>query len=209
MKELELKTYKCMASFRGSMLETCRMFNIDPRILCSLIYVEKNQEDVDIVRDWMRKAKTSLAFTATAIGIEIEKLVNCSFGYTHIKYDTVVGARRYLNNTPYRLLITDNDLKDFTLDVRKSIKLSAVIVCAILEWWRPVLDITEKPEIVGTIYNMVDFKRGTPKPKTNPKVGGSQLATVVDGEIIQDYFGNRVAKVYHSTTLKNFVQGAI
>lgn len=209
-QEIEYKIYQDMIKYRSVALIEANNFKLNPKILFSILYVEKIQEDLDEYLTWMRNIKCNLVSNERAgqLFSVILGWIGCTMGYAHILPDTAREAIRILKNTKeYAIFVSYEDIKEYMNDVNVSIRLMAAILRAIIIYWDKV-NISNNPAILATLYNIIDFKKCMPIPHNKPKSGGVCLSSIIDGEYIKSMsFGDRVQKVYTSNTLDMFMKG--
>lgn len=178
-------------------------FNVDLKLIVSLIFVERIQYKLDKVRDIAKKVifKFEDIIKTFYNNDDIIAFFNSSKGFCHIKFGTArYLVRKYRDSN----ILTDLELGTYHENIEISIKFSCAIINEhILMWINKVPDIRSKIDILATLYNVSDFENKI--PHNNPQSGGSILPIIIDGLYIENMcFGDRVKAVYYSKKMNEF-----
>lgn len=174
-------------------------FEVDPRLIVGLIFVERIQYKLDIIRSLAHKIKFRFEDITKIFCNDknVTEFFNTSKGFSHIKF----GTARYLVN---RRVLTDLELGTYPDNIETCIKFCCAIVREhILMWQVCVPDIRDRIDILATLYNISDFENKP--PHDNPKSGGSKLPVIIDGQYLEGLcFGDRVKKTCLSEKMDLF-----
>jgi hypothetical protein len=194
-KLIYLKLYK----FKDCIEKQSLNFSVDKKLISSLLYVEHIQYDLSRIRKTYREIKDFvIKLNNENINSIVDKF-NLSQGFTHIKPDT---ARYVLRKKK----ISREDVLSYKDEPEISIKLTCSIIRLHIDQWKSEIDLTNDIPILATLYNISNFRNKL--PHKNPRVGGSELGVIIDGEYIEKMcFGARVSKVYDSKSMNLFWNG--
>jgi hypothetical protein len=185
---------------KDKILDVGKKVDIEPRIIVASMIVEQLRLFYS-EREVFKKVFEPLKILCSANKI--------SLGVMGIKEATAIDIENHLKdrNSPYYLGLKYEHLLDFTTEDVTSERYNrlvddknhyysylygALYLKQFMKQWKDVgYDITYRPEIVGTLFN-VGFPQS--KPKDDPKVGGSSIGI---GE--QSYsYGSLVYEFYYS-----------
>lgn len=162
--------------------DAAKRFEIDYRILCSIIYVERT-----LNYDWEDDALDIIL---------AEGGLNSSIGFCQIKLKTAYWIEEQLNDSTsvhfpgkkYESILPVSKskgelIKKLTNDSLNVLYASAYIRIMISRWEKEGIFIYDKPEILGTLYSTgLFYSDGTERfPNNNPK---------------SNDFGNKVLQIY-------------
>jgi len=182
-----------------------KLINIEPRLIVSVLVGEQ-------IRLFNSKREVFKQVIAPLKILSVESVF--SLGVTGIKPETAAQIEKYLkdkNSIYYLGKIYENILDFKTTDIEKerfdrlvnyqnhfySYLYAAIFIKQVeLQWKRSGFDISDRPEILATLFN-VGFWQSI--PKSNPSVGGSKIN--VNDEIYT--FGILASDFYYSGELIN------
>lgn len=214
IKKIEELVFNDMKIYHQKIIDSAKLFNIDEKILASIIYVEKIQYELPNILSKLKQYKVGLC-ERRLFNIILYKWLKRTAGYTHILAENVFFTIKKFKemNSQYSdyLQIEYADLLSY--DVGIAIKVSAGILRCLQEFWMIEIDLSHNPEILGTLYN-INNRYITPKPHKHPISGGSDMDLIIDGIHYRDKidfkhlnFGTRTKLVYESTSMNNFLRG--
>lgn len=209
--DLEAIVYFQMAKHIDSVLVYCKAFSIDPKALLSILFVERIQYQLPSIYANLRKIKCSFLNMLDIAQFKsedeykkpISDWLNCSRGFTHIKWHTARVAHNIINDQSIFKL---SDLSSYRDDPDRAIKIMCIILMIHIESWKnsyPDIDKPEGVDILGTLFNISDLKSAF--PHSHPKSGGSELDHICDGVYFKSIiFGDRVKMTYNSKAMTEF-----
>ena len=173
-------------------------YKVSPSLVASILYVEMQQYSLFNVGNVLRRLKlglTTLSFTHAPGNLAMR--MNLSLGVAHIKPMTISRATRFVQ------MRFGEPLDTYAQDPNIAIRYICGILRAFISQWAPDVDLTHRPEILATLYNISDFGNKFPHP--NPQVGGFIAPLFVDGFLTRNLcFGARVALVQTSEFMRLF-----
>jgi hypothetical protein len=214
IKKIEELVFDDMKIYHQNIIDSAKLFNIDEKILASVIYVEKIQYELPNILSKLKQYKIGLC-EKRLFNIILYKWLKRTAGYTHILAENVFFTIEKFKemNSQYSdyLKMEYTELLSYNVDI--AIKVSAGILRCIQEFWSTEIDLSHNPEILGTLYN-INYRYISPKPHKNPVSGGSDMDLIIDGVHYRDKidfkhlnFGTRTKLVYESVSMNNFFRG--
>lgn len=213
---LEMFVYAQLGPLRPALRYWTGAFNLDMCMVASILIVERQQYHLpDALRAIRRAGHTFFDLcrmirfpghdTTKSPWTNLPDWLNCSRGFCRIKLDTAIEAWHRHRGRPDPL-ITEMDLCHHDVDASLSVAVSCMILDELARQWETeVPNIRHSVSILSTLYNVSNFHNK--KPHSAPSVGGSILDVVVDGVPFGgEYFGERVVRVYNSTTMQRWMK---
>lgn len=213
-KELHLEgiIYYQLSKKIDSILMYSAVFNLDYRLVASILFVERIQYDLPSVYSALQKVKCTFIDMVNLIKLpcidekkEISDWLNFSRGFSHIKWHTARKAYKLIDNSK---IYSNEDFANFAINDDISIKIQCIILMLHIQMWKqdyPNIDKVEGVPILATIFNISNFENKL--PHANPRVGGSILDHICDGVYYKNLsFGERVNMTYQSLNMQSFVK---
>lgn len=178
--------------------------DISPRLVASILAVEQLR-----LYHTNRALFESVFAPLKLLGDQIQ----FSWGVMGIKQDTAIQIEKNLKDKSSQFYLgekyknildfetKEHDKERFERLIREDNRYYSYLYAGLFlkqteaQWIRAGFDISEKPEILSTLFN-IGFKNS--KPKANPSAGGSAIN--INGEVYS--FGALSAEIYHSDELK-------
>ncbi len=212
-RELEELAYLQLGQHAAALERAAREFGVPLQAMASILVVERIQYNLpDAMAALQRTGQTVLDLLALAgapidTGLEWRGLsawVNCSRSWCRIQWETAFRAWELSGRESSG--ITEEQLCAHTHSVAQAMRVAALILRTHAAQWRPMYPrVLDSPGVLGTLYNVSDFRNKAPHP--NPRVGGSVLDTVVDGELLPGLpFGARVQLAHDSRRMREFIR---
>ena len=201
-QDLENKIYKEMCAILNTLVPACAITNVDIRLALSILYVERCQYEIASAKKILRKAKNSFASILNNV-----KRLNTSRGFSNIKPKTAEYAIAWQQDIiqPQFHIAKSIDLQNYDVDDSAAIRLMVLILYIHQKMWEIHFPkIAKAPALLGTLYNISDFRNKL--PHNNPLPGGSCMKIIIDGEYVTNNFGIRTQLVYQSNTMETFMQ---
>jgi len=205
-KSLEDFIYHQISKHKDCILNECDVFQVDVKLLTSILYVERIQYNLPTIRSKIHRLKlltldlvdrvTNPKYILPEQAVTLTDWINTSRGFSHIKFKTA----RYLY---LKKVITSSELSKYKFNPEFAIRIACAILREHKKQWNEFINVLNEIKILSTLYNISNFKNRNPHP--NPRVGGSKLPCIVDGKYIEDIcFGERCEMVYKSKSMYNF-----
>lgn len=193
MHRREAKIFEEIRPHLGAVSLACKQHGIAPALALAILFVERQQYQLHNAVCALKAAKERLC-RVSSFNRVIGQFMTCSVGFAHIKASAAHRAR---------LIFPEIDPADIET-MHQSAPASIRVMCGVLrahaaDWYGAFPEITNRPDILATIYNIGWHRR----PHPAPRVGGSRLPLYIDGRLIEgESFGRRVELVMQSQAIR-------
>ncbi|MEK7376345.1 MAG: DUF3892 domain-containing protein [Candidatus Margulisiibacteriota bacterium] len=155
-----------LSKHKKNILAAARQFKIDPNILGAILIDEYFRMDIVDRFDWL-----------AVLGFDR------SVGIAQIKIETAreLIKKGYYNPNPYDKNLSQanisktsrKNLYRYVENPKHSIYFAAAIILRIIDEWAPFVDLSNRPEIIGTLYSLGKKKKPHSHPESVPR--GEQI----------------------------------
>lgn len=197
-EKIEEEHYRVLRLWKDSFLRHSAVYEIDPMIAASIVYSERVFRTMGDILGIMKSCKDEVVaqvLKSKSLGSKVVEALDFTAGNTYIKIGTARKAVEYAGEDW-------KNWNEYWENYDSSIKMMCLYMKCLVDFWRKEIDISSKPDILGTVFNITK-PWISPKPHKNPVSGGSDVATIIDGEYIPSLgFGKRVLRAYNSSKMK-------
>lgn len=133
--------------------DAAKKYDIDPKILGAILIDEYVRSGIDDLGDILGR-----------YGI-----LDTSVGLAQIKLNTArdIIAQGYYKDASED--ISDSELYDLLANDKTSTQFAAAVIRMHIDRWKPFIDLTDRPEILGTLYSLGKKKAPHARPRSNPR----------------------------------------
>ena len=200
---VERSVWSNLYEYKDYIIAISRNYNLDPQLIFSVLYVEKSQYELDA---WLRM-KQNLEETLSSKDLffsNLSRWANLSTGYCNIKPEFSIETFERARKLGIEGSLEEDDFlpSTYIYDPKVAVEIMCTSFKIFIEQWRqenPDFDISQRPEIIATLYN-IGYEHS--QPKADPKSGGSTYPTILNGKLIENTpFGDRVLMVMNSSLM--------
>jgi hypothetical protein len=158
-RKTEKEVIAYLTKHKECILAAARKFKIDSYLLGAILI------DEDLRRDWKDDWFDCLARIGS----------NFSVGVAQIKVSTAKNLiqKGYYNPDPTRKKLSSKELYEYLKSDKHSVYFAAAEIKRTIDEWRPLIDLSKRPEIIGTLYSLGKKKKPHANPKPNDR--GEQI----------------------------------
>lgn len=213
-RRVESLVYADIARYTPHLVSLCDQFSVDPSTVVAILYAEKVQYELDVLRSGKRELER-LVETFPAFMSDLYTWSQLTAGYTHIKEAFAQETRERLDATDeYRGFLTEDQVDPAHYIRRPETALAVTVagLAMLTDQWADHpngCDISGMPGVLATLYN-IGYRNSHPKP--NPQLGGSEMPIIIDGTLIDGLnFGQRVLRLcteseVHADFVRTFIE---
>ena len=156
----QIRARRIIEEHAGSIKTAAEEFDVDPVIVAGVIYQEQstNVNFVDTLADYIG----GLLFVNTSIGIgQVRVQTAEELEYKYPQLHPIVKSDHVIQSNAVRV--------EFLKDPLMNIRYVAAKIAFDQERWKEAgFDISDRPDILGTLYNIEDVKNPKKEPHANP-----------------------------------------